>query len=147
MILYTAREMNKLDFGSGHNPKEGYKTCDIHGYVDYYFDNIEYKIITDDNVFDEIRCHNVIHHIQDLRKLSKEFNRVIRPGGTLEITESTRECYKMNYYLDFLWYRFIIPRHDIWFSPKYRDCREYFTEFKLVKYEVNKEKELFVFSK
>lgn len=46
--------MIKLDFGSGYNPMDDYKTCDIYGYVDYYFDPIEYKIDADDNTFDDI---------------------------------------------------------------------------------------------
>jgi len=56
----------KLDFGSGHNPKKGYKTCDISGYVDFYFDPINYKINCSDNSFDMIRCRHVIHHIKDM---------------------------------------------------------------------------------
>jgi len=46
--------MDKLDFGSGYNPVDGFKTCDINGYVDYYFDPIEYKIDSEDKIFDII---------------------------------------------------------------------------------------------
>lgn len=147
MTSYTVKEMNKLDFGSGHNPKDGYMTCDIYGYVDYFFDPIEYAIDCPDNFFDVIRCHNVIHHIKDIDRLSSEFHRVLKNGGIINITESTKETYRINYYLDYLWYRFIIPRYEIWFSPKYRDCREHFTKFKLIEYTVNMEKELFTFIK
>ena len=85
--------MIKLDFGSGYNPMHDYKTCDIYGYVDYYFDPIEYKIDAEDNTFDVIRCRNVIHHIKDIDKLSKEFKRVLKTNGVLEITEARKEYY------------------------------------------------------
>src|ERR1035437_940569 len=103
MTLSIVREMNKLDFGSGYNPQTEYKTCDVCGYVDYYFDPIEYKIDAEDGIFDEIRCRNVIHHVKDLNKLSKEFYRVLKNGGRLKIIEPIRECYDANYYLDYLW--------------------------------------------
>ena len=87
--------MNKLDFGSGYNPEAGFKTCDIYGYVDYYFDPETYKVNTDDK-FDYIRCRNVIHHIKDINKLSEELNRILNTGGTLEIIECRKENYKEN---------------------------------------------------
>ena len=88
--------MNKLDFGSGYNPEKDFKTCDIYGYVDYYFDPISYKVNTDDK-FDYIRCRNVIHHIKDIDKLSQEFNRLLTDGGTLEIIECRKEYYNENF--------------------------------------------------
>lgn len=137
--------MNKLDFGSGYNPKDGYKTCDIYGYVDYYFDPIEYKINSNDNEFDVIRCRNVIHHIKDLNKLSEEFNRVLKKGGILEIIEVNKDNFSSNYFLDYLWYRYVIPRYEVWFCNYYRDCRNYFNEFDLLSYKKENEKEFFVF--
>lgn len=139
--------MKKLDFGSGYNPEDDYETCDIYGYVDYYFDPIEYKIEADDKSFDLIRCRNVIHHIKDIKKLSKEFSRVLKTEGILEITEARKEYYSANYYLDYLWYRFVIPRYEVWFCNKYRDCRDYFDEFDLEHYDTLDEKELFIFIK
>ena len=139
---------NFLDFGSGYNPKKNWKTCDIYGYVDYYFDPIEYKIDADDNIFDGIMCRNVIHHIKDLNKLSKEFSRVMKSSSSLFIIESNKEHYSSNYYLDYLWYRYIIPRYEIWFSNEYRDCRNYFNQdFDLFYYGKYDEKELFIFTK
>lgn len=138
--------MNKLDFGSGYNPGDGFKTCDIYGYVDYYFDPIEYHIETDDK-FDYIRCRNVIHHIKDLGKLSLELYRVLNVGGILEIIEPREEYYPENYYLDYLWYRYIIPRYEVWFSNEYRNCRNLFHEFLFKDYFVENEKEIFIFEK
>ncbi len=140
--------MNRLDFGSGYNPEGNYETCDIYGYVDYYFDPIEYKTDAEDKSFDIIRCRNVIHHIKNLKKLSKEFTRILKDGGLIEIIEPRKEYYSSNYYLDYLWYRFIIPRYEVWFSNKYRDCRDYFCEkFTLEYHEIQDEKEIFIFMK
>lgn len=138
--------MKKLDFGSGYNPGDGFKTCDIYGYVDYYFDTEHYKVDTNEK-FDHIRCRNVIHHIKDLDKLAKEFDRLLTDNGTLEIIEPRKEYYAENYYLDYLWYRFVIPRYEVWFCTKYRDCRNYFKDFKLDEYKIDKEKEIFLFIK
>jgi len=138
--------MNKLDFGSGYNPGKDFKTCDIYGYVDYYFDPISYKIDTDDK-FDYIRCRNVIHHIKDLTKLASELNRVLEDDGILEVIEPRKEYYNENYYLDYLWYRFVIPRYEVWFCNKYRDCRDYFNEFILEEYKIEDEKENFIYRK
>jgi ubiquinone/menaquinone biosynthesis C-methylase UbiE len=138
--------MDKLDFGSGYNPVDGFKTCDINGYVDYYFDPILYKIKTDDK-FNYIRCRNVFHHIRDLKKLSKEFYRVLKDNGKLEIIEARKEYYNENYYLDYFWYRYVIPRYEVWFSNEYRDCREYFNIFTLEDYKVEGEKEIFIYKK
>lgn len=137
--------MIKLDFGSGYNPMHDYKTCDIYGYVDYYFDPIEYKIDAEDNTFDVIRCRNVIHHIKDIHKLSKEFKRVLKTNGILEITEARKDYYTSNYYLDYLWYRYIIPRYEVWFCDHYRNCKDHFTNFHLEFYDIIDEKERFIF--
>jgi ubiquinone/menaquinone biosynthesis C-methylase UbiE len=137
----------KLDFGSGYNPKKGYFSCDIYGYVDYYFDPLKYKIDCDNNLFEEINCRNVIHHIKDIEKLTKEFKRVLRPQGIINIIECREENYSENYYLDYLWYRFIIPRKEIWFSNRYRNYSEIFKKyFKFEHYEVSNEKEFYKFS-
>lgn len=113
-----------LDFGSGYNPIENYLSCDITGapYLDYLFDVEKYRIIgVDDNYFDKIYCRNVIHHIPDLKKLFIEFQRVLKIDGELIIIEPKKEYYKPNLILDIIWYRYIIPRYEIWFSTNYRD--------------------------
>ena len=79
--------------------------------------------------------------------MSVEFSRILKDGGILEITEARKEYYSQNYYLDYLWYRWIIPRYEIWFSNTYRDCRDYFKEFNLDYYDTLDEKEVFIFIK
>ena len=146
MTLYIAKEMNKLDFGSGYNPGDGFKTCDIYGYVDYYFDPETYTIQTTE-LFHHIRCRNVIHHIKDLDRLADEFYDKLYKGGTLEIIDVREEYFEQNYYLDYLWYRYVIPRYEVWFSKKYRDPEEYFLKFDLKGRWIEGEKEHFIFTK
>jgi len=116
--------MFKLDFGSGYKPKQGYHTCDITGFpnVDFLFDKCSYTIIEVENEsVDLIRCRNVIHHVKDLEKLFVEFGRVLKPGGTIYIIEQTKDSYTTNKILDIIWYRFLVQKHEIWFSNNYRD--------------------------
>lgn len=116
--------MINLDFGSGYNPERGYLTCDYTGLpnLDFIFDKNQYKIIgVKGKYFDSIRCCNVIHHIPNLRKLFIEFQRVLKIGGNLVIIEPNKEHYQINCILDIIWYRFVTPRYDVWFSNKYRD--------------------------
>ena len=67
MILETITSPKRLriDFGSGHNPKEGYKTCDITfaPNLDYAYDK-EANLIIDleEASVDEFYAKNVLHH-------------------------------------------------------------------------------------
>lgn len=114
--------MLKIDFGSGYNPKEGFKTCDIttSPMLDYYFngmviDELEFKSV------DEFYSRNVLHHIENLEYTLKLLYRYLKQHGTLTIIECRKEFYETNYFLDILWYRGIIPRPEIFISKEYRD--------------------------
>lgn len=137
----------KLDFGSGHNPRKGFKTCDITQapYLDYAFDPETYKVTCEDHVFDEIIIRNVLHHIKDLESLFKEMKRILTNNGKLIIVEPRKEFYQQNLNLDILWYRYIIPRYEIWYSRFYRDCIEIAkTFFKVKNVFYNNEKETII---
>lgn len=124
----------KLDFGSGHRPRAGYLTCDCTGspFLDYYFDPIDYRVLgCDDNTFDVIQVRNVIHHIKDLKKLFNELHRILKIGGRLVIIDSRPEAFAATVFLDTLWYRAVIPRHEVWFSTEYRDYRKLLTEYQM----------------
>lgn len=121
----------KLDFGSGHRPQRGYMTCDCTGSpgVDYYFNPVKYRVMRcRPNSFSTIRCRNVLHHVPDIKKLFIEFARILRPNGYLVIIEPSNSAYPANHFLDTLWYRGIIPRREVWFSPQWREYRKYLTE-------------------
>ena len=125
----------KLDFGSGHNARKGFKTCDITNapYLDYACDPETYKVTCEDHVFDEIIIRNVLHHIKDLERLFKEMKRILTINGKIVIVEPRREFYPQNVNLDILWYRYIIPRYEIWYSRFYRDCTQIAKDFFQVK--------------
>lgn len=135
----------KLDFGSGYNPKEGFKTCDVtmSPFLDYSFDTSEYKVSCPDSSFEEINVRNVLHHVKDLKKLFQEFKRILTPNGILVITEPRLQFYKQNIILDTIWYRYVIPRYEVWFSPEYRNYTELLPEFfQLVDVRYENEKEI-----
>lgn len=110
----------KIDFGSGYNPEKDYLTCDpFHPMSDVLYDYENYKIDLDQGTVTEIRCRNVLHHVKNLKRLFKEFYRVLKPTGIIKIIEPTEEAFKVNLFLDLLWYRFISKRNEIWISKKY----------------------------
>jgi SAM-dependent methyltransferase len=120
----------KLDFGSGYNALPDYKLCDVTGlpHLDYFFMPRSYDILDSDKgepvpagTFKEIHCRNVVHHVQDLDKLFAEFDRVLQKNGELRIIEPASEYYPINVLYDSLWYRYVTPRPEVWFSPVYRD--------------------------
>jgi len=138
----------KLDFGSGHNPLLGFKTCDITEGADYRFNSVLYEIPLPDNSVSELHYRNTLHHIRCLDLLAAEFYRIMMPGAKLVIIEVTRKAYQINKFLDSLWYRGIIPRPEIWCSEEYRDYIKIFKEwFKFNQYETKNEKEIVVFIK
>jgi ubiquinone/menaquinone biosynthesis C-methylase UbiE len=115
--------MFKLDFGSGYNPTPDYKTLDCNYTCDYYdIDEIP------DNSIDIIRCRNVLHHIDDLDSLIKKFKLKLKNNGTIKIIDCNSENYSKNIYLDYLWYRYIFKRYDIYINYYYRDLKSYFIE-------------------
>lgn len=143
-----------IDFGSGYNPKDGYKTCDFTmlPYLDYVCnDNKIYDREAEVKQFsvDKIHCRNVLHHIKDLHELLRNFYNYLKPDGELEIIECTEDSYYANYCLDSLWYRYVIPRKEVWFADKYRDYLNIAKEIGFsIKSSIRKnEKEIFVLGK
>ena len=141
--------MFKLDFGSGYSPTDGYFTCDIEPAftLDYLYNIEQNKIIgINDSSVDCIKCRNVIHHVQDLGALVLEFKRILKTNGIIEITEPNELSYDANNVLDYVWYRYIIPRYNIWFSPKYREYRKIFSsQFNETSYIMKNEKEMVIY--
>jgi ubiquinone/menaquinone biosynthesis C-methylase UbiE len=136
--------MKRLDFGSGHNPKPGYLTCDITQapFLDYSFDPENYKITAEDGEFDEVFIRNVIHHVPDLDRMFEEIHRVVKPSGIVMIEDCSEEHYSANKILDKLWYRFVIPRPEVFISESYRNCLDILKErFIVDKREFEEEKE------
>lgn len=121
-LLYKSRRF--LDFGSGHNPRPGYMTCDVtrSPVLDYVYDSDCHRILDcDDAAFHLVHVRNVCHHVQELERLLHELHRVIEVGGHLYIIEPAESYYKQNVLLDQIWYRAVNHRPEIWFSRTYRD--------------------------
>lgn len=65
-----------IDFGSGYNPKAGYKTCDITTFpqLDFQYDGKDEIVGLREKSVDVFYLRNVVHHIPDLqRTFTKEF--------------------------------------------------------------------------
>lgn len=121
----------KLDYGSGHNPRKGYKTSDITGapFLDYTINPYTYRVNCPNNTFDEILVRNVFHHITQPNNLLKELKRILTRDGKVVIVEPTEEAYPANVALDKLWYRYIIPRPEIYICEQYRDITKVVHKF------------------
>lgn len=115
-----------IDIGSGYNPKPGYKTADITGSpnLDYYIkDN---KIYSRDgelkeNSVDKFRLCNVVHHVKDLNATLVNLFKYLKRSGEIEIIDCNKAHYFSNFCLDNLWYRYVIPRKEIFIADAYRD--------------------------
>lgn len=142
----------KIDFGSGYNPNKEYKVCDITyaPNLDFVYDQNKNEIIgCTPNTVKEFYLRNVIHHIKDLEKTFKCLDKYLKENGTLKIIDVNENYYKQNVILDIIWYRYIIPRYEIWFSKYYRDYISILKslKFKLVSYETIEEKEVTIWKK
>ena len=146
------KEKLKIDFGSGYNPNNGDKTCDITFLptLDYVF-NIENYTITDlaENMVDEFYLRNVVHHIEDLDLTFKMLYKYLKPNGIIKIIDVRKEYFRQNVILDIIWYRYVIPRYNVWFSRYYRNYFDILEQLKLtlIHKEYNNEKEVSIWKK
>lgn len=147
---------NKLyiDIGSGYNPAKGYKTADITGlpYLDYlikdnkiYSRNGELK----ENSVNKFRLRNTIHHVKDLNIFLNNLFKYLKPNGTIEIIDCNKEHYFSNYCLDNLWYRYVIPRKEIFIADNYRDYAKVAKKngFNVIRQNIINEKEITILRK
>lgn len=115
--------MIKIDFGSGYNPKEGYKTCDItySPYLDYVYDRKTNKIIDlEENSVSEFYLKNVLHHC-NIEKVAECLFQYLKQNGIITIIEPLPEKYESNRCLDIYWYRYIYPRYEYTIPPLKRE--------------------------
>ena len=142
----------KIDFGSGYSPKVGYKTCDITyaPNLDFVYDREKNQIIDcQENSVETFHLRNVIHHLPNLKETFQCLKKYLKKGGTIEIIDARKEYYLQNVILDILWYRYVTPRYDIWFSREYRNYAIILKQlnFKRVAYTIENEKEVSIWRK
>lgn len=122
-----------LDYGSGRNPKEGFLSSDFIGSPNYDFYIKEYVVLeAEDGSFDGIHCRNVIHHIpeEDLIKVFNEFDRLLKKGDKLIISEPREEFHTQNLILDIIWYRFLVQDFLIKLpNKKYVNFKKYLSNY------------------
>jgi ubiquinone/menaquinone biosynthesis C-methylase UbiE len=109
-----------IDFGSGYDPYKNFLKCDVNYGCDFY----SIKEIPD-NSCKLIRCRNVLHHVKNLRSIFKEFNRILVKGGKVVIIDCNKENFKINYFLDNLYYKGIANNKNMWYTEKYREITKY----------------------
>ena len=140
--------MNKLyiDFGSGYNPKKGYKTCDIatNPMLDYWYDGQNTIVGLKEVSVDIFYLRNVIHHIPDLYKTLSVIKKYLKHKGKLIIIDCNKEHFNTNVILDKIWYRYVRNDNRIFISESYRDYMDVLIElgFKPLYYKQIKEKEI-----
>ena len=140
--------MNKLciDFGSGYNPKKGYKTCDVvtNPILDYWYDGQNTIVGLKEDSVDVFYLRNFIHHIPDLHKTLSVIKKYLKRKGRLVIIDCNKEHFHSNVILDKIWYRYVRNDSNIFISESYRDYMNVLIElgFKLLYYKQVKEKEI-----
>jgi len=140
--------VNKLDFGSGYNPRPGYKTCDniLTPNIDYYYNGVAIVNAADKSI-DRIVLRNVIHHIPDFDVLAKEFKRILTNRGTIWIVDCLPQHYMNNVILDYIYYRSVNSRPDIQIFDYFRDYLKTFGRyFKIRKIFTKEEKQWTILS-
>jgi predicted SAM-dependent methyltransferase len=84
----------KIDFGCGHNKKDGYVGVDVIDSKDVAFRvDIEEELLPfADETVDEIYTAHTLEHIEDLIRAMNEFWRVLKWGSLLKIHVPHRYC-------------------------------------------------------
>lgn len=135
-----------IDFGSGYNQKAGYKTCDVTGFpqLDFWYDGKDEIVGLREKSVDVFYLRNVVHHIPDLQRTFTTLKKYLKVGGKLIIIDCNKDHYKINVFLDNLWYRFVGNNNEIFISKSYRDYINVLIKlgFKQLYYKSFKEKEI-----
>ena len=108
------------------------------------YDKKRYHIRFKRKSVDELYLRNVVHHIPDLKRTFKCLKKYLKDNGKIKIIECKKENYHANWFLDSLWYRYIIPREEVWFSDKYRNYGNVLLNigFKKIEFYEENEKEI-----
>lgn len=143
-----------IDIGSGYNPAKGYKTADITGLpqLDYIIkENKIYSNISElkGNSVNKFRLRNVIHHVKNLDGFFNSLFKYLKKDGIIEIIDCNKTNYFANFCLDNLWYRYVIPRKEIFIADNYRDYAKVAKKngFNVLRQNIINEKEITILRK
>lgn len=89
-----------LDEGSTFYAKDGFDLLEVKGTIIQM--NAE-KMLFENNTFDHIYSHGVIHHSPNTEQIVREMYRVLKPGGTINVMIYNRTS--VNYYFEILFLR------------------------------------------
>lgn len=90
-----------IDFGSGYNPKAGYKTCDITTFpqLDFQYDGKDEIVGLREKSVDVFYLRNVVHHIPDLQRTFTTLKKYLKVGGKLVIIDCKKVIIRQMYFL------------------------------------------------
>lgn len=79
-----------IDFGSGYNPKAGYKTCDITTFpqLDFQYDGKDEIVGLREKSVDVFYLRNVVHHIPDLQRTFTTLKKYLKVDSDDDIIEA-----------------------------------------------------------
>lgn len=75
--------------------------------------------------------------------------RYLKFGGEIKIIDVRKEYFQKNVILDIIWYRYVIPRYEVWFSRQYRNYFDILNALgmEMIDYYIQEEKEVSVWRK
>jgi predicted SAM-dependent methyltransferase len=127
-------DTKKLNIGCGHDIREGWINLDsaaIHG-VDVVHNLEEVPLPFSDEEFDSILAKDVLEHL-DYVPVLKEIHRILKPGGTLEI--SVPHFSSVDNYVDPTHKKMFATKTFEFFSEQSPYSRDYYFDFSFQKIE------------
>lgn len=80
--------MKKINLGAGNLIIDGYENHDIGKHrpeIMHSFDLNIFPYPLDDNIYDEVRMHDVLEHLDEPLKIIDEIHRILKPNGLLHM--------------------------------------------------------------
>lgn len=105
--------MKCVDFGSGHNPRRGFITCDNTGLAELYYNEDTNEIDGLNDKVDMFYMRNVVHHLPSISRVVECMKKYLTEHGKIVIVEPKKEAYAANIFLDVMWYRGILKNDRI----------------------------------
>ncbi len=118
--------------------------------LDYVYNQEQNKILgCSKNTVDEFYLRNVVYHLPDMKRTFECLIEYLKEDGEIKIIDVREEYFRTNVILDTIWYRYVIPRYEVWFSRHYRNYFEILESLgmKKVDYYIQEEKEVSIWKK